>query len=224
MTTGTPPPVISIATGLPRPTWRGRLHTWAFAISIPAALILVLVSRGIVDRLAASVYGVSLVAVFGVSAAYHRLTRSTLAQQRMQRVDHSTIYLQIAGTYTPVCLLALPSAWGRPALLIVWTLAALGVVLKVAGSPRLVRASNGFYPVLGWAALVMAPVLVHNLSALELALLLLGGTLYSVGAIVFYRRRPDPSPLVFGYHEVWHACTVAAGASHFAMVASVTIG
>ncbi len=216
--------VISVATGLPRPEWRGRLHTWAFALSIPAALVLVLVARGDLDRLAASIYGASLVAVFGVSAAYHRLARSAVAQKRMQRLDHSVIYLQIAGTYTPVCLLALPPAWGRPALLIVWTLAGVGVALKVAGSPSLVRASNGFYPVLGWAAMVMAPVLVRSLSQVELGLLLLGGALYTAGAIVFYRRRPDPSPLVFGYHEVWHACTVAAGASHFLMVASVTIG
>lgn len=215
---------VSIGTGLPRPDWRGRLHSWAFFASIPAAIALVLAATGALDRIAVGIYGVSLMAVFGVSAAYHRLAHSERAQRRMQRLDHSTIYLMIAGTYTPVCLIALPQQWGVPALIAVWVAAAVGIVLKVSGPPRLMRASNGFYPVLGWASLALIPVLVRHLSVWELWLLVAGGAIYSVGAVIFFRRRPDPSPTVFGYHEIWHACTVAAGVSHFAMVTLVTVG
>ncbi len=215
--------IVSIATGLPRPAWRGRLHAWAFFGSIPAAVALVLVADGSLDRIAVGIYGISLMALFGVSAAYHRLATTERAQRRMQRLDHSTIYVMIAGTYTPVCLIALPRSWGIPALVVVWVSATIGIALKL-GPVSLLRVSNALYPVLGWAALVMLPVLWRNLSVPELLLLVAGGALYSVGAIVFFRRRPDPVPSVFGYHEIWHAFTVLAGVTHFAMVALVTVG
>ncbi len=214
---------ISVATGLPRPSWRGRVHSWAFFASIPAALALVMFADGVKTRVAVLIYGISLMAVFGVSAAYHRLAHSEAAQRRMQRLDHSTIYVMIAGTYTPVCLVALPPAWGISALSVVWACAIGGIALKLMGSERWMRWSNGFYPLLGWAALVLTPVLVRSLTAPELWLLVFGGALYSVGAVVFLRRRPDPLPQVFGYHEIWHAFTVAAGVAHFAMVTLVTI-
>ncbi len=218
-----PSNIISVATGLPRPTWRGRVHSWAFFASIPAALVLVLAADGPKTKVAVIIYGLSLMAVFGVSAAYHRLAHSEVAQQRMQRLDHSTIYVMIAGTYTPVCLVALPPRWGIPALAVVWTCAVAGIILKLIGPTRWMRLSNGFYPLLGWAALVLTPVLIRSLTGPELWLLVFGGALYSAGAIVFLRRRPDPRPQVFGYHEVWHAFTVAAGVAHFAMVTMVTV-
>lgn len=214
---------VSLASGLPRPRWRGVLHAWAFFVSIPAALVLVAVAGDIRSRLAVSIYGASVMAVFGVSAAYHRLAHSEVAQRRMQRLDHSTIYVMIAGTYTPVCLLALPPRWGIPALVIVWVCAVGGIALKLLSPPRLMRLSNGFYPLLGWAALVLTPVLIHSLSSSELLLLVSGGALYTIGALVFLRQRPDPRPQVFGYHEIWHAFTVLAGMAHFGMVTSVTL-
>ncbi len=217
------PTTISVATGLPRPTWRGRVHAWAFFASIPAALVLVLAADGVKTRAAVTVYGLSLMAVFGVSAAYHRLAHSEAAQRRMQRLDHSTIYVMIAGTYTPVCLVALPPRWGVPALSVVWLCAVAGIALKLIGPERWMRLSNGFYPLLGWAALVLTPVLIRSLTGPELWLLIFGGALYTVGAIVFLRRRPDPLPAIFGYHEVWHAFTVAAGLAHFAMVTLVIV-
>ncbi len=218
-----PQSVISVATGLPRPSWRGRVHAWAFALSIPAALLLVVLANGARSRVAVTVYGVSLMAVFGVSAAYHLLAHSEIAQRRMQRLDHSTIYVMIAGTYTPVCLIAMPQRWGIPALAVVWSCALAGILLKLIGPERWMRLSNAFYPILGWAALVLTPVLLRSLTGVELWLLIVGGALYTVGAVIFLRRRPDPIPSVFGYHEVWHAFTVAAGLAHFAMVASVTV-
>lgn len=214
---------VSIGTGLPRPRWRGRVHSWAFFASIPAAVALVLVAGGWLDRVALLIYGVMLMAVFGVSAAYHRLAHSETAQRRMQRLDHSTIYLMIAGTYTPVCLLALPRHWGIPTLVVIWAAALVGVVFKLIGSHRLMRVGNVLYPTQGWMGVVLLPALVKYLSGPEFALLVLGGLLYTGGAVVFYRRRPDPAPQVFGYHEIWHVCTVAAGASHFAMVAMISV-
>ncbi len=214
---------ISVATGLPRPAWRGLVHAWAFFVSIPAATALVLFADGATSRVAVIIYGLSLMAVFGVSAAYHRLAHSDVAQRRMQRLDHSTIYVMIAGTYTPVCLVALPTKWGIPALAVVWACAGAGIVLKLVGSSRWMGLSNGFYPLLGWAALVLTPVLIQSLTGPELWLLVSGGALYTVGALVFLRRRPDPLPQVFGYHEVWHVFTVAAGLAHFAMVTLVIV-
>lgn len=213
---------ISVVTGLPRPRWRGLLHSWAFFSSIPAVVLLLAIANSSVGRVSAAIYGACLLAVFGVSGAYHRLAKSDRAQLRMQRADHSTIYLMIAGTYTPICALALPDRWGIPALVIVWLAALGGVVLKLFGGPRYLRWSNGFYPALGWASIVLLPALLRYLSVAELALLVVGGVLYTVGAVVFLRRRPDPAPLVFGYHEIWHAFTVAAGISHFALIVMVT--
>ncbi len=202
----------------PRPVWRGRLHAWAFAASIPAGVLLVLEADRVPARVAVAVYVASLALVFGTSAAYHRLARSPAARRRMRRLDHSMIYLLIAGTYTPVCLLALPPAWGIPLLAVVWTGAAAGITLKLCGLERFRVPANSLYVVMGWAAIVALPAIVTHVPVHGLVLMVLGGVAYTVGAIVFARRRPDPVPDVFGFHEVWHACTVVAGVSHFAMV------
>jgi hemolysin III len=205
-----------------RPRWRGRLHAWAFACSIPAGLALVLVTESVSARIAVAVYVVSLAALFGTSAAYHRLARSVTAVRRMQRLDHSMIYVLIAGTYTPLCLLALPRSWGVPVLAVVWGGALAGVVVKATGIERLTAVANALYLVLGWAALVILPILVTSLPPSALVLMVAGGLAYTVGAIVFKRRWPDPRPRVFGFHEVWHVCTVVGAASHFAMVWRLT--
>ncbi len=195
------------------------MHTWAFWMALPAVVGLVLhANRG---RFAAGVYGLSLLSVFGVSAAYHRLARSARAQDIMRRLDHSMIFLLIAGTYTPVCLIALPRGQWLPLLGAVWALAITGIALKVWGPGSLLRVSNSLYVVIGWLAVLALPTFVRTVNPAALVLMLVGGVLYSIGAIVFYLRRPDPSPVVFGYHEVWHAFTVVAGACHFVMVALV---
>jgi hemolysin III len=213
-------PVLSI-TGLPRPAWRGRIHTWAFWFTLPAVLGLFLAADRLGAQVGAAVFGASLAAVYGVSAAYHRLARTVRAQRLMRRLDHSMIFMLIAGTYTPVCLVALPRVWAVPMLWAVWGLALLGIASKVWGTDVVMRVSNGLYLVIGWLALFALPVLLRTISPAALTFLLLGGCLYTVGAIIFYLRRPDPNPAVFGYHEIWHAFTVLAGISHFAMVAIV---
>lgn len=213
--------IVSIVTGLPRPRWRGLLHAWAFWLTIPAVIALVVAADRPTGKAAVAIYGVSLLGVFGVSSAYHRLARTDRAQRLMRRLDHSMIFVLIAGTYTPVCLVALPSTWWIPLLSVVWSLALLGVCLKLWGTGWVMKVSNGLYVVIGWLAVVALPVFLRTVTPAALGLMVLGGLLYSVGAVVFFLRRPDPIPTVFGYHEVWHAFTVLAGASHFGMVALV---
>jgi hemolysin III len=131
------------------------------------------------------------------------------------------IFVQIAGTYTPGCLLALPPAWGRPILVIIWVSAALGVAVKLAAGEWLMRISNLLYIVLGWVAIGALPVIVANLTGGEFILLVVGGVLYTIGAVLFYYKLPTLRPAVFGYHEVWHSFTVLAALAHLGMVWSV---
>lgn len=213
------PPVIAVATGTPRPRWRGLLHAWAFWLTLPAVAGLVIAADQ--GRGAVLVYGLSLAAVFGVSAAYHRLARTEAAQRIMRRLDHSMIFVLIAGTYTPVCLTVLPRSQWVPLLAAVWGLAVVGILLKLWGPDRLLRPTNALYVVIGWLAVLALPTFLRTVSPLGMAFMVAGGVLYSVGGIIFYRRRPDPVPHIFGYHEVWHLFTILAGACHFAMVAVV---
>jgi len=203
------------------PLWRGWIHAGAFMLSIPLGVALLFEARPAEARAAAAIYVATLVAGFGTSAAYHRLARSPRWRAWLRRADHSTIYLLIAGTYTPVCLLVLPPAWGLPVLVVVWAGALTGVVLKLVAFDRAHIVGFVLYLVLGWTALITAPALYRHLTTLELGLIVAGGVIYTGGAFVLARRRPNPSPRVFGYHEVWHGCTVVAGLCHFASVALV---
>ncbi len=218
---GAAEPVLSVADGQPRPRWRGRLHLGTFVVSLPVVAALVLVADSMTAAFGLAVYGLSLAALFGTSGAYHVLARTARAQRIMRRLDHSMIFVKIAGTYTPVCLLALPPTWGLPILVTIWTAAIAGVTVKLVAGPELLRWSNTLYLALGWVAVVAFPVIASSLSAAELGLLVLGGVLYTIGAILFYYRRPRLRPAVFGYHEVWHSFTVLAALAHLGMVWSV---
>ncbi len=206
---------------LDRPVWRGRLHTWAFAAAIPAGIALIAVSDRAAARVAASIYAASLLLLFGTSASYHRLAKSPRARQVMQRLDHSMIYVLIAGTYVPICLVVLPRAWGIPMLVMVGVCAATGMVLKLACFGRMQWLSYSLYPIMGWAAIIAAPVLITHLTGLQLGLIIAGGLAYTIGFPVLLVKRPDPWPTVFGYHEVWHLLTVVAAVLHFAAVTNV---
>ena len=201
-----------------RPRYRGHLHTWTALAAIPAGIFLVIAAQRAVGKVSAVVYGVSVLALFGTSAAYHRLARSVQARLVMQRLDHSMIFVLIAGTYTPLCLVALPATWGIPILCVVWVGAVAGVVLKVAAFDRFRVANYALYPVLGWVAVVALPVLYDRLTTTQLALMLAGGVAYTLGIPVLVRTRPNPWPGTFGYHEVWHTITVVAGVCHFTLV------
>jgi len=202
------------------PRLRGRLHQVAFFASIPAGIALVVAARSWPARAGVLVYALSLTAMFGTSAALHRLRWSPRARLRMDRLDRTMIYVLIAGSYTPVCLLALRPGWRVALLALVWTGAAVGIALVLRWNRRrgtgVVRMV--LYLGLGWMSVLVLPELARTLGLGQLALAVLGGVLYTVGAVVLIRRRPDPSPRVFGYHEVWHAFTVAAGACHYALI------
>lgn len=205
-----------------RPSWRGWLHAAAFLVVLPAGIALLAAADTTAARVAVAVYWASLAGLFATSASYHRLARSSRAVLWFRRADHSMIFVLIAGTYTPVCLIALPAVWGIPTLVVMWVAALAGIIMKMVrlgvgdGS-----AGSWLYIVMGWGAIVTLPALVTSLDALQLVLLAAGGVLYTSGAVVLARRRPDPAPKHFGYHEVWHSFTVAAGACHFALIATL---
>jgi hemolysin III len=197
---------------------RGRIHQVAFFVSVPAGIALVVLADGAAAIAVAVIYAMSLSGVFGASAAYHRGAWSPEARRWMRRLDHSMIFVLIAGSYTPVAVLALDGPWEVVLLSLAWAGAAIGVAMKIA-LPEGLSATTGFlYIALGWMAAVAAPQLIRGLSLPALVLLVTGGLLYTAGAIVFATKRPDPSPAVFGYHEVWHAFMAAASACHFALV------
>lgn len=204
-----------------RPVWRGKMHAWAFFASIPAGITLIALAQGAAATVGAAIYSATLLLLFGTSSAYHRLAQSERARTIMQRLDHSMIYLLIAGTYVPLCLVAMPPAWGIPMLAIVGTLAAVGMLLKLAFFHGARYISYSLYIVMGWVALVAAPVLIDSLTSTQLALIVAGGVAYTIGFPVLLARRPNPWPSTFGYHEVWHLLTVVAAGLHFAAVADV---
>jgi hemolysin III len=204
-----------------RPTWRGLMHSWAFVAAIPAGVLLIVFADRPAARVAAAIYVATLLAVFGTSAAYHRLAQSYRARRIMQRLDHSMIYLLITGSYVPICLVALPRAWGISLLSVVGGLGLLGIVLKVLARPRLTWLTYALYPTMGWAAVVAGPVLADHLTGSQLGLVVAGGLAYTIGFPILLLRRPDPWPTVFGYHEIWHGFTVLAAMLHFGAVALV---
>lgn len=205
--------------GTPKPRLRGRLHQIAFFVSIPAGVVLVAVARaGVGARVAATIFATCLTGLFGISALYHRVDWSDRAARIMRYLDHSMIFVFIAASYTPITLLALRPAWGISLLVLAWSGAATGVVITVLRLERWRAVGFVLYLVLGWLAVLAMPQLVHALSALELGLLVTGGVLYTVGAVVLARSRPDPRPHVFGYHEIWHSFVVGASSCHFVLV------
>jgi len=211
------PPAPVKAPAQPRPRLRGRLHQLAFVVSIPAGVGLVGAARTTPARVAATVYALSLAGLYGTSAAFHLGRWSAAARRRMDQADHAMIYVLIAGSYTPVALLALDRMWGLTVLGLVWT-AAVGGITVVILWHRIRLVGITLYLTLGWLGVVTLPWLASRLGIAKLTLLLAGGILYTVGAVVLGCQRPDPRPSVFGYHEVWHAFTVAAGLCHYTLI------
>ena len=202
----------------PKPRFRGRIHQVASFVTLPLVVVLLVAAGGVAERFSVAIYGLTLVNMFSTSAIYHRRTWSEPARRRIQALDHSAIYLLIAGTYTPLSVVAL-HGWIRPALLAtVWAGAAAMIVLKQAFPGRFEVLAGAMYIALGWAAVLAAPQFVRALPTAALALVVLGGVLYTAGAIVLNRRRPDPNPMVFGYHEVWHVFMTSAAACHYTAI------
>jgi hemolysin III len=202
-----------------KPLLRGVSHQIAAGVAVAGLVALVWLAPGPRARIAALVYGMSLVALFSVSALYHRPMWGARALLWMRRIDHSAIFLLIAGTFTPLCLL-LGDARAHTMLAVVWAGAGVGI-LRALLWPKAPRAlATGMYLLLGWAALPLVPATYRALGPVPLALLAAGGLLYSVGAVIYTTRRPDPFPRVFGFHEIFHALVIAAAGLHYAVAAA----
>jgi hemolysin III len=201
-----------------KPRLRGWLHEVAFFVSIPAGLALIALARGAAAEVSAAIFAVGITGLYGVSALYHRRNWSERKERLMKYLDHSMIFVLIAASYTPIALLALRPATGITLLVLAWVGAVTGIVVTIARLDRWRGLGLAMYLGLGWLAVVAAPQLVDSLSRPELVLLITGGLLYTVGAVVLASNRPNPWPKTFGYHEVWHAFVIGAGACHYALV------
>jgi hemolysin III len=201
-----------------RPRLRGVSHQYAFFLSLVAGAALVASASGGREIVSAAVFAASLTAMFGVSAIYHRGNWRPHVRRWMRRLDHAAIYLLIAGTYTPPGLLVLSTGWAAVVLSIVWGGCALAILLKLVwvDAPKWFAATLAL--ALGWVGVVAFPELAAA-GAGPLTLLAVGGALYTVGAVVYAARRPDPVPTVFGYHELFHVLVIAAAACQYAAVA-----
>jgi hemolysin III len=189
-----------------------------------SAAALVAASSGGRERLAAAAFGACLVLTFGVSALYHRVDWRPSARRLMRRLDHASIYLLIAGTYTPYGLLVLSGAWQFSILGVVWIGAAIAIVQQVVwlDAPRWIPVAAGI--VLGWVGLLAVPQIVEAAGFSGTFLVAAGGVFYTLGAVVYAVKRPDFRPAVFGFHELFHVLTVLAASCQFAAVTLLVAG
>lgn len=205
-----------------KPKARGWIHFYACVTAVVAGIVLVSVAwsvRSAQAGLATAIYSLTVLGVFGVSAAYHRVNwKSETTRTWMKRMDHSMIFIFIAGSYTPFAMLAMPPSEGNLVLAIVWGGALAGVILKMCWptAPRWVGVP--LYLMLGWVAIGFSSTLLHGAGVPALVLLIVGGAFYSVGAILYAVKWPNPWPLHFGHHEFFHAATVIAATCHYIAV------
>jgi hemolysin III len=210
--------------GLVKPLLRGRLHLGALLIAVPAVVFLIVIAQGRVATTSAAIYGATLVGLFAVSSTYHRFDAGSRWCNILRRLDHASIYLLIAGSYTPLAAVAVGGRAGFALIATVWGLALFGVALKLRWFERSHAIGGALYIIIGWLAVLASPAVIHRLGVGTLALLVLGGLVYTGGAVVLSTRRPNPFPRVFGYHEVWHSLTIAAATLHYLAIATVVRG
>ncbi|MEV0459206.1 PAQR family membrane homeostasis protein TrhA [Catellatospora methionotrophica] len=196
---------------------RGLLHAYGFFVAVACGAVMVVVAAarpGVAPLVSTAVYSATVCALFAVSGLYHRRVWSERGYQAMRRLDHAMIFVFIAGTYTPLCVLLLSQAKATIMLTAVWAGALGGVAMSMIWPHASRWVSAPLYLALGWAAVVILPDVAHVAGTAALTMLAVGGLWYSVGAVLFALRRPDPWPAVFGHHEVFHACTVVAATCH----------
>jgi hemolysin III len=206
------------------PRLRGVFHQYAFFAAVAAGVTIVALAEGARARVACAIYAAALAAMFGASALYHRVPwRSARARAWARRVDHSMIFVFIAGSYTPFALLAFSGAVPAIVLASVWTGAALGVVLNVSwiDAPRWVTAPG--YLLVGWVGVIAVPQMFTELDVASAVLVIVGAALYTAGAVIYALGRPNPFPDVFGFHEIFHVLVVAAAATQFVAVSIVVL-
>jgi hemolysin III len=207
--TSSDPPLVAVA----RPRLRGQLHAIAAALSVGALVWLVRSAASMEATVAAWIYGVAAVLCYLTSSTYHLYAGPDRVRALLRRADHSMIYVLIAGSFTPVCLLAMAGWWRWIIVGMFWLAAFFGIAVSIAPIPRLPRFSVALYLILGWAGVAAVPALSHQ--PLHLVLVGIAGLLYTAGAILFGRQRPTLRPTWFGYHEFWHSIGIAAGALLF---------
>jgi len=214
-----------VASPLPpaRPSLRGVVHQWSFFVALVAGAALVVWAPAGRATAACAVYAVALAGLLGTSALYHRGTWRPRARAWLRRLDHAMIFVLIAGTYTPFALLVLDGTLSDVVLVGVWSGAAAGIVFTLlwVEAPKWLTA--GAYVALGWFSIIAVPQITERAGAGALALLAVGGLAYTAGAVVYARRRPDPRPATFGYHEIFHVLVVVAAAAHFTAVAAFAV-
>jgi hemolysin III len=205
-----------------KPRLRGWLHAGTFPVSVVAGIVLVVLAHGTAATLATGVYAASAALLFGISAIYHRGQWSPKTERQLKRLDHSNIFLIIAGTYTPFSIILLRHDGGTTLLWIVWAAALGGIAFRVlwVGAPRWLY--TPVYLALGWVAVFYLGALLHTGGAAVVTLLAIGGALYSAGGVVYATKKPNPSPRWFGFHEVFHALTLAAYAVHYIAISLAT--
>lgn len=205
-----------------KPLWRGWIHAGTFPVAIAAGIVLIALADGAVAKWASAVFMLTSLLLFGVSALYHRFDWKPRTKQVFRRLDHANIFLLIAGTYTPIALLALPRSQGLLLLILVWAGALLGIGFRVfwIGAPRWLYVP--LYLLLGWAA-VMYLVDIYRANAASMVLIIVGGLLYTLGSVVYGMKRPNPVPGVFGFHEIFHTLTVLAFLCHWAAALLVAL-
>jgi len=212
--------VASEAIAAVKPKLRGVSHEWAFFVSLFLGIGLIVAANSPKATVAVAIYAVSLSALLGTSALYHRVNWKRPEVRRwMRRLDHSMIFFLIAGTYTPFALLVLDGPLADAILVVVWIGAVIGAIVEIVWieHPKWVAAL--VYMSLGWVAVVAFPGMWTEMGVGGTLLVAFGGLLYTVGAVVYATQRPNPSPRVFGYHEVFHALVIAAAAAHFSAIA-----
>ncbi len=201
---------------LGRPLLRGWLHLYGVVAAVIGSAVLIPLAALVSGKAAAAavVYSLGVSLCFGISALYHRRIWGPRGYSVMRRLDHAAIFLLIAGTYTPYCLLLLPPATAATLLAVVWTGAIAGMALQLIWphAPRWL--SVPIYIVLGWTAVVVLPQILERGGVTVLVLLLVGGAAYSIGALCYALKRPNPWPHVFAHHELFHACTLLAAVCH----------
>nr|WP_045259326.1 hemolysin III family protein [Microbacterium hydrocarbonoxydans] len=198
-----------------KPTWRGWIHAGTFPIAIVAGIVLISLTVGTPGKWASAVFMATSMLLFGNSALYHRFNWRPTVKMILKRIDHANILLLIAGTYTPLAVLALPPQKGLLLLILVWSGALLGILFRVfwINAPRWLYVA--LYLLLGWAA-VMYMVDLMNANFAMMVLVIVGGLLYTGGAIIYALKKPNPWPGHFGFHEIFHVCTVLAFLCHWA--------
>ncbi len=202
-----------------KPRLRGVFHQYAFFVSLACGAALIAAASGPKTKIVAAIYAAAVSALLGTSALYHRVTWRPDVRRWMRRLDHSMIFVLIAGTYTPVAVIALSGTLAKDVLIAVWAGAAVGIVFKLLwiDAPKWLFAV--VYVALGWVSVTVFGELPHAIGWLGVAGIAAGGLLYTVGAVIYASERPNPWPRVFGYHEIFHALVIAAAALHYAVIA-----